>query len=437
MADKNFILPGSGRALSENTQSNSSSSKSDKSSLQSESHMNLLMRLQAGEKLDEEQRKIAERLREAMNKNMANINPSPEKSSILYTCELFGEDEALPKSEMLDAIGACLFKKLENCEEDLLYTATSIIHTLNKEDIKIPAMDTIKRYLQNIISNPTEQKFKRIKLSNKVYQEKVGPCKGAVEFLIATGFRKGLSDSEEFLVMDNTDVERIKQALNVLFDGKPIDIKLFRDRKVMQICDEEQENIHYSPHSSDISNFFRGSRDSRISEANCLNNKSFQRREHNFTTQIKDKEFTAKNIYIHNMNVYNNNIKVYTQSEKKTNSFSSSFSSSNHSTLSFYNDNRLNDQLQNELKQKDLEIKKLKELLRKQQKKSDDVFGPSTSDGSTFNKESEFMKRTRCCFSSHMLFENNFNSNASNTSLVSILKKNKNCLRNHLRKIRA
>ena len=71
---------------------------------------------------------------------------------------------------MLDAIGACLFEQLEDGEADPLYTTTCIIQTLNKENIKIPALDTIQRYLQNIIDNPNEQKFRRIKLSNRIYQ---------------------------------------------------------------------------------------------------------------------------------------------------------------------------------------------------------------------------------------------------------------------------
>ncbi|CAK5047496.1 unnamed protein product [Meloidogyne enterolobii] len=265
-ADKNFKLAGPGYVLKDdNTQSSSSPKHSPpkqsqqakppprpdastiaqaaerrmaKSAPQSElTPMQKIIKMQAKKELEEEQRKLTQEMKGTKVDDTSSKMPKAvnEQSSVLYTCELFGEDEALPKSEMLDAIGSCLFEQLQDGEADPLYTTTCIIHTLNKENVKIPALDTIQRYLQNIIDNPNEQKFRRIKLSNKVYQEKVAPCTGAFEFLIATGFRKEESASEHFLVLDSLNIGSIEQSLTVLFEGKAIAIKLFRDRKVFII----------------------------------------------------------------------------------------------------------------------------------------------------------------------------------------------------------
>uniref|UniRef100_A0A915M6L1 Eukaryotic translation initiation factor 4C n=1 Tax=Meloidogyne javanica TaxID=6303 RepID=A0A915M6L1_MELJA len=263
-ADKNFKLAGPGYVLrDDSTQSGSSpkhsppkqsqqakhSSRPDastiaqaaerrmaKSAPQSElTPMQKIIKMQAKKELEEEQRKLTEQMKGTKVDDTSLKIPKAEQFSVLYTCELFGEDEALPKSEMLDAIGSCLFEQLQDGEADPLYTTTCIIHTLNKENVKIPALDTIQRYLQNIIDNPNEQKFRRIKLSNKVYQEKVTPCTGAFEFLIATGFRKEESAAENFLVLDSLNIESIEQSLTVLFEGKAIATKLFRDRKVFII----------------------------------------------------------------------------------------------------------------------------------------------------------------------------------------------------------
>jgi uncharacterized protein with PQ loop repeat len=43
--------------------------------------------------------------------------------------------------------------------------------------------------LENIIQNPTEDKFRKIRLSNRVYQEKVASLEGTQDFLLAAGFK--------------------------------------------------------------------------------------------------------------------------------------------------------------------------------------------------------------------------------------------------------
>lgn len=66
---------------------------------------------------------------------------------------------------------------------------------------------TIQKYLDNIIRNPDDEKYHRIKLSNRVFQEKVLPLEGTTEFLEAAGFVKQkltVNDTEEeFFVISN------------------------------------------------------------------------------------------------------------------------------------------------------------------------------------------------------------------------------------------
>lgn len=66
-------------------------------------------------------------------------------------------------------------------------------------------METLNKYLRNILSNPSEEKFRKIRLSNKVFQEKVYGMEGAIEFLESAGFVKESltvnDEQEEFLVM--------------------------------------------------------------------------------------------------------------------------------------------------------------------------------------------------------------------------------------------
>ena len=64
-----------------------------------------------------------------------------------------------------------------------------MIHSLNKDgEVKQKSIEIITKYLENIISNPSEQKFCRIRMQNKALQEKVLVTKGALEYLKGVGF---------------------------------------------------------------------------------------------------------------------------------------------------------------------------------------------------------------------------------------------------------
>lgn len=65
-------------------------------------------------------------------------------------------------------------------------------------------IDTLCTYLQNIILHPDEEKYKKIRILNKVFQERVSKIIGASEFLEAAGFTKECialqSEEEEFYI---------------------------------------------------------------------------------------------------------------------------------------------------------------------------------------------------------------------------------------------
>lgn len=78
--------------------------------------------------------------------------------------------------------------------------------------------------MRNIISNPDEEKYRKIRLSNKVFQEKVAGMEGTFEFLEAAGFSKQqltVQDKpEEFFVMSEDkakDTESLEVCSLLLF----------------------------------------------------------------------------------------------------------------------------------------------------------------------------------------------------------------------------
>lgn len=64
----------------------------------------------------------------------------------------------------------------------------------NKEGLKT-CMATLRIYIKNLQDNPTEGKFKKLKVENKAFQSRVAPFKEAIEVLDVIGFE----DKGEFL----------------------------------------------------------------------------------------------------------------------------------------------------------------------------------------------------------------------------------------------
>lgn len=72
------------------------------------------------------------------------------------------------------------------------------------------------------MNNPDEEKYRKIRLSNRIFQEKVAGMEGVMEFLEAAGFSQQLlpfqNGDEPFLVLSETalqDLENLQVRLLV------------------------------------------------------------------------------------------------------------------------------------------------------------------------------------------------------------------------------
>ncbi|XP_053559128.1 UBX domain-containing protein 6 isoform X2 [Bombina bombina] len=123
-------------------------------------------------------------------------------------------------------------------------TSASImkIHTFNKDRERVKnGTETISKYFDNIISNPDEEKYRKIKLSNKVFQERINSLEGANEFLEAVGFEKkmlpvpGQEVQEEFYMLSNIATETLdtlQKQRDVLLSAEPLKATLERQPRV-------------------------------------------------------------------------------------------------------------------------------------------------------------------------------------------------------------
>lgn len=161
---------------------------------------------------------------------------SPVVQHILYTCPDIGP-AVLPKDEIDAYIHEFLLGQL--AEEPEMSSAV-MIHTLNKDKEKVKiCVETLVKYLENIIKNPSEEKYRKIRLSNKVFNERVSQLSGTEEFLQACGFqliKLPVEDHEEqFYVMAEetaNDTERLTGVKDILLAAEPIHYQLDRALKV-------------------------------------------------------------------------------------------------------------------------------------------------------------------------------------------------------------
>lgn len=144
------------------------------------------MMLEANEKLQEEERKRAfEQLRrekEEHERHRAELKEKLRQDYIeRFGCEPPPEEEEKEKSikekSSKDQV-AYFLNKLKKGYKDT-----------DKEGLKT-CLSTLRVYTKNLQDNPTEAKFKKLKLDNKAFQTRVAPFDGAIEFLDVMGFEK-------------------------------------------------------------------------------------------------------------------------------------------------------------------------------------------------------------------------------------------------------
>ncbi|KAK7889219.1 hypothetical protein WMY93_024779 [Mugilogobius chulae] len=160
-------------------------------------------------------------------------------SGVYFTCPLTGA--TLTKSEREVHIKEAIFMRFE---EDAVEASVMMMHTFNKDRDKVKAaVDIISKYVDNICKNPSEEKYRKIKLSNKVFQDKVRSVEGSREFLEALGFIstmlpvEGQEEEEEFLVLpeqSSDDLELMKERRDRLQRGEPVRAVLDRQPQALR-----------------------------------------------------------------------------------------------------------------------------------------------------------------------------------------------------------
>lgn len=201
----------------------------------------IAIREQAKKELEEQRKHETE-----SSLKQLNITSEQKKDlateGVFFGCPLVSE-EILPKSEWKVKIKAFLYEQLES---DPGLTSCLIIKNCNTLDKAEDCIETLKKYLQNIIVNPTEEKFQRIRKSNRIFSEKVAPAEGSSEFLKAAGFHEQMCDGEPFLIWSpDFPTEMLVQLTEALDLCEVISLEL--DRNIKVLLPSQIKNVSLPP----------------------------------------------------------------------------------------------------------------------------------------------------------------------------------------------
>lgn len=171
--------------------------------IEEENERKRLIALRKAEK--EEERRALEKVRKKLEEDKAErrrkLGLPPEDPAPAKPSE--------PVQEKKSTLPVKPVTKAEQMRECL----RSLKKTHMNEDARVKkAFQTLFTYAGNVVKNPDEEKYRKIRLSNQAFQERVGGLKGGIEFLELCGFEKSADGEFLFMPRDKVDIAVLNTA---------------------------------------------------------------------------------------------------------------------------------------------------------------------------------------------------------------------------------
>ncbi|KAF1667496.1 UBX domain-containing protein 6, partial [Aptenodytes patagonicus] len=169
---------------------------------------------------------------------------APSVSGVYFICPLTGAVVRKDKKEkhIREAIRSYF-------SVDPVAASIMEIHTFNRDQERVRVgVETMAKYLDNIYLHPEEEKYRKIKLQNKVFQERISCLEGIHRFFQAIGFetktlpvpgqgKKSKQTTEEYYVLKEemlTKLEDLKDYKEQLLSSEPVRAQLDRQLSVFK-----------------------------------------------------------------------------------------------------------------------------------------------------------------------------------------------------------
>ncbi|KAF7836995.1 UBX domain-containing protein 1 [Senna tora] len=171
--------------------------------IEEENERKRLLALRKAEK--EEEKRAREKIRQKLEEDKAErrrrLGLPPEEPSASKPSTVVEE-----KKSTLPVRPATKSEQMREC-------LRSLKQNHKDDDARVKrAFQTLLTYVGNVVKNPDEEKFRKIRLSNQTFQERVGALKGGIDFLEICGFEKMEGGEFLFLARDKVDKAILNSA---------------------------------------------------------------------------------------------------------------------------------------------------------------------------------------------------------------------------------
>lgn len=117
------------------------------------------------------------------------------------------------------------------------------------------AIDTLEKILKNILTHPSEAKYRKLKVAGKVFTETLLPVDGACDFLYSLGFTE--SEDGAWLQVDQLNSDTKTMFVHAVFllktnqsgsSSAPLQGKFNQSTKISASFSKLQQNLQHNEH---------------------------------------------------------------------------------------------------------------------------------------------------------------------------------------------
>jgi UBX domain-containing protein 6 len=183
------------------------------------------------------------------------VDNNPLVQKIYFRSEILGPDVKYTKDEIENQIEQALINQLD---QEPILVSVSLLFTANyKNQEKLnKCIEILNKFADNILNKPDEEKYRKVRVENPIFKEKVFLCKYSDLVLKKSGFvgkslkkqpvQQDLNQSveviepdeyEDYFVYEGNDFDKLTSLKTALSLGEPIIPELDRDVKCFRISE--------------------------------------------------------------------------------------------------------------------------------------------------------------------------------------------------------
>jgi UBX domain-containing protein 6 len=169
--------------------------------------------------------------------------PLLKKNRIWYKSQLLLANQRFTKEDIENQIEQRILEQVES--EPILASVTLLLTAnYNQADKLNKCKELLNKMADNILNNPNDDKYKRIRVENKLFNENVLSLKYSQFVLTNVGFKArklALKDDEpdikeDFFVFDNdVNIKNLEELKSALVLSEPVLPELDRDIKIFKV----------------------------------------------------------------------------------------------------------------------------------------------------------------------------------------------------------